>query len=106
MAAMRWAGWVTGCAMVVVGAFWMFMWLVGSNGFSSSRGGIILGGNLMLVALAVPGAIALARRFSQRWLNAGLSPWKAAPLAIACACAAALAFLTVGCFVVLGVASA
>ncbi len=106
MGGVRWAGWVTGFAMVVLGAFWMFMWLIGSNGFSSSRGGVILGGNLLLVALAIPGAIWLARHLSRRWLSGGWSPWKAVPLATVSAFAAGLGFLCISCFVVLAVASA
>jgi hypothetical protein len=106
MGGVRWAGWVTGFAMVVLGALWMFMWLVGSNGFSSSRGGVILGGNLLLVVLAIPGAIWLARRLSSRWLADGWPQWKAVPLAVVGAFSAGLGFLCVSCFVVLAVASA
>lgn len=106
MAGVRWAGWVTGFAMVLLGAFWMFMWLIGSNGFSGSRGNMILGGNLLLVAVAIPGATWQACRLSRRWLAEGWSPWKAAPLAIAGGFAAGLGFLCIACFVVLGVASA
>ncbi len=106
MGGVRWAGVVTGFAMVLLGAFWMFTWLIGSNGFNSSRGGVILGGNLLLVAVAIPGATWLACRLTRRWITDGWSPWKAAPLAIASACAAGLGFLAVACFVVLGVASA
>ncbi len=106
MGGVRWAGWVTGFAMVVLGAFWMFMWLIGSNGFSSSRGGVILGGNLLMVVLAIIGATWLARRLTRRWLTEGWSPWRAALTAIASAFVAGLGFLAVTCFVVLGVASA
>lgn len=106
MGGVRWAGGLTGIAMLLLGAFWMFMWLIGSNGFSSSRGSVILGGNLLLVALAIPGAIWLACRLSRRWLTEGWPLWKATPLAVVCAFAAGLAFLAVFCFVVLAVASA
>ena len=40
MGGVRWAGGLTGIAMLLLGAFWMFMWLIGSNGFSSSRGSV------------------------------------------------------------------
>lgn len=100
----RWAGWITAIAMVVVGAFWMFMWLIGSNGFSSSRGAVVLGGNLLLVALAFVGTIWLARRLCSRWCARGWSQGGAAALATASSLAAGLGFLVVGSFAVLAVA--
>lgn len=102
----RWAGWITAIAMVVIGAFWMFMWLIGSNGFSSSRGAVVLGGNLLLVALALAGAVWLARRLCARWCARGWSQAGATLLAAASSVAAALAFLVTGSFAVLAVAGA
>jgi hypothetical protein len=104
MQGVRWAGWVTGAVMVAVGAFWMFMWLIGSNGMIGSRGTTVLGGNLLLVALAIPGTVWLTRRLGSRWLARGWSNAKAAWLATVASLAAGLAFLVAGCFAVLAVA--
>ncbi len=104
MQGVRWAGWVTGFLMLVFGAFWMFMWLIGSNGFNSSRGAMVLWGNLLLVVLAVLGAVGLACRLSRRWLTGGRPAWQAVPLAIVSSFAAGFALLAVGCFAVLAVA--
>lgn len=100
----RWAGWITGCTMAVLGAFWMFAWLIGSNGYNSSRGATVLGGNLLLVALALVGSVWLARRLSGRWLANGWPLWRATALATVSSVAAALVFLGVGCLVVVGIA--
>lgn len=34
MGGVRWAGGVIGIAMLLLGAFWMFVWLIGGHGFS------------------------------------------------------------------------
>lgn len=106
MQGVRLAGWFTAIAMLVVGAFWMFMWLVGSNGFSSSRGAVVLAGNLLLVTVAVSGCTWFTRRLGGRWIAQGWSPLKAAALATLSSLAAGLAFLVTGSFAVLAVAGA
>jgi sugar phosphate permease len=44
---------VTALLLGAFGVFWMFMWLVGTNGYNGSTGGAILACNLALVILSI-----------------------------------------------------
>jgi hypothetical protein len=43
----------TALIMIAFGVFWMFVWLIGTNGYSESKGGTILVLNLLMVILLV-----------------------------------------------------
>ncbi len=74
---------VTAVLMVIVSLFWMFMWLIGSNGYSESKGGLILTSNGVAVLVAT-----IAATVASGWLAHKLasvttwSPWVVAPLTI------------------------
>ena len=74
---------VTALLMIAFGVFWMFMWLVGTNGYSESKGTLILGSNLVLVILSVVASSVasgwLARRMETK---RGWPFWAAALLAV------------------------
>ena len=74
---------ITALSMIAFGVFWMFMWLVGTNGYSESKGGMILGGNLALVILSIIISSAasgwLANKLGARL---GWPMWAAAPVVI------------------------
>jgi predicted anti-sigma-YlaC factor YlaD len=44
---------ITALLMILLGVFWMLMWLVGTNGYSESKGTAILASNLVLVILSI-----------------------------------------------------
>jgi hypothetical protein len=44
---------ITALMMILLGVFWMLMWLVGTNGYSESKGTVILASNLVLVILSI-----------------------------------------------------
>jgi hypothetical protein len=75
---------ITALLMIVFGVFWMFMWLVGTNGYSSSTGGMILTVNFVLVLLSVVAA-SVASGLLAKMLKTkmGWSLWLAGPLSIA-----------------------
>lgn len=74
---------ITALLMAVIGLFWMFIWLVGTNGYSESKGGTILASNLVLVLLSIIGS-AIASGWLARQMNksTGWSAWVVAPLTI------------------------
>ncbi|HYG09967.1 MAG TPA: hypothetical protein VD835_08485, partial [Pyrinomonadaceae bacterium] len=57
---------VTALLMIAIGVFWMFMWLVGTNGYSESKGGMILVSNLVLVISSVVGSTAASGWLASR----------------------------------------
>lgn len=61
----------TALVTLPLGAFWMFVWLIGTNGYSERQGGTILASILALVLIATLAAMAasrwLAARASARW---------------------------------------
>jgi hypothetical protein len=95
---------VTALLMIAFGVFWMFMWLVGTNGYSESKGTLILGSNLVLVILAVVVSSA-ASAWATRKLEAKLAwPfWAAAPLAVVGVLAAAAVAMFAGSLLIIAV---
>lgn len=74
---------ITALAMIVVGLFFMFMWLVGTNGYDSSTGGTILIANLVVIIITIVIASVVSgwlAHFLQK--RSAMSPWLAGPLAI------------------------
>lgn len=95
---------LTALVMIAFGAFWMFMWLVGTNGYSEAKGGTILAANLVLVILSIvvsSAASAFLTGFLER--KNGWSFFAAAPLSIVAVVAAAVAVLFVGSLIVISV---
>jgi hypothetical protein len=90
--------------MLAVGVFWMFMWLVGANGYSERKGTIILGGNLVLAIFFVIITSAasgwLASKFASRTT---LSIWLIAPLTILTVTAASVAAMFVGSLIIIAI---
>jgi hypothetical protein len=78
---------VTALLMIAFGVFWMFMWLVGTNGYSESKGTLILGSNLAMVVLSVAGSTVasgwLANKLKAR---PGWPMWVLAPSVILGVC--------------------
>lgn len=74
---------VTALLMIVFGVFWMFMWLIGTNGYSESKGTLILGSILALVILSVVASSASSSLLARK-LEAKMAwPfWAAAALAV------------------------
>jgi hypothetical protein len=87
--------------MIAFGVFWMFVWLIGTNGYSESKGTTILGLNLLLVILFVVVSGAVTGYLSERLQKkTGLSFFIAAPLTILMVVAAAGAALFVGSIII------
>lgn len=74
---------ITALIMIVAGVFFMFMWLVGTNGYNTTMGTTILIANLVVIIIAI-----VISSVSSGWLahflqqRSGMSPWLAGPLAI------------------------
>lgn len=88
--------------MLAVGVFWMFMWLVGANGYSERKGIIILGGNLVIAISAVIFASLasgwVASKFASRTT---MSFWLIAPLTILVVTAVALVSMFIGSLIII-----
>lgn len=95
---------VTALVMIVFGVFWMFVWLVGTNGYSEAMGGTILGLNLLLVILSIVVSSATSA-FLTKTLEAktGWSVFIAAPLTVVAVVAVSIFALFVGSLIVVGV---
>lgn len=95
---------VTALIMIVFGVFWIFVWLVGTNGYSEAKGGTILGLNLLLVILSVIVSSA-ASAFLTKMLEAktGWSVFIAAPLTVVAVVAVSVVVMFVGSLIVVGV---
>ena len=96
---------VTALIMVVVGVFFMFMWLIGTNGYNTSTGGMILGANLVVIIIAI-----VISSVASGWLanvlqtRTGLSPWLVGPTTVvAVATVSTVAIFLIG-VVIIGVA--
>ena len=93
---------VTALLMIAIGVFWMFMWLVGTNGYSESKGGMILVSNLVLVISSVVGSTA-----ASGWLASRLKPregwptWVLALLVVFGVVAVAVILLFVGSLLII-----
>lgn len=95
---------ITALLMIVFGVFWMFMWLVGTNGYSGSQGGTILAANLVLVILSI-----IVSSAASGWLTgklearAGWPVWAVAPLVIVGVLVAAVIVLIAGSLLIVAV---
>ncbi len=92
---------ITAVIMILFGVFWMFMWLIGTNGYGTSQGTTILLCILVLVLSSIA-----ASSVASGWLAKELqtrtawSPWATAPLAILAVTAVAVVALFVGSVIV------
>lgn len=72
--------------MGAIAAFWGFMWLLGSNGYSGGRGTALLFGNAALaLACTIAGIVAaglLARRFHRHGWSRGVAVLAGAGLGV------------------------
>lgn len=93
---------VTALIMIVFGVFWMFVWLIGTNGYSETKGGTILALNLLMVILSVVISSA-ASGFLTKTLQAKTqwSVFIAAPLTIIAVIAVSVSALFVGSLLVI-----
>jgi hypothetical protein len=93
---------ITALLMIAVGVFWMFMWLVGTNGYSQSKGTLILGSNLALVVLSV-----IVTTVASAWLTnklkarEGWPMWVLAPSVILGVCTVAVIVMFVGSLIII-----
>jgi len=96
---------ITGLLMCAFGLFWMFMWLVGTNGYNGSIGGAILACNLALVILSIIVSSATSGWLANK-LGARLSwpMWASAPVAILVVMMVSGIFLFVGSLIIIAVA--
>jgi MFS family permease len=96
---------ITALLMIAYGVFYMFMWLVGTNGYSGSIGGAILVANLVLVifSIIVSSLVSgwLANRLGARL---GWPMWASAPLAIVGVIVVAVACMFIGSLIIIAVA--
>jgi hypothetical protein len=96
---------VTALLLGAFGVFWMFMWLVGTNGYNGSTGGAILACNLALVILSI-----IVSSVASGWLTNKLRArldwptWAAAAMVVVGVLVAAVAFLFAGSLVIIAVA--
>ena len=99
---------VSGLTALLLGAFgvfWMFMWLVGTNGYNGSTGGAILACNLALVILSI-----IVSSVASGWLTnklgarLGWPTWAAAPVVIVGVLVVAVIFLFAGSLLIIAVA--
>ena len=93
---------ITALIMILFGIFWMITWLIGTNGYSESKGLTILVSNLVLVLLSIVVA-SLASGWLAKELQTRLawSPWLTAPLSIVAVTAVAVSALFVGSVIVI-----
>lgn len=92
---------ITALIMIAFGVFWMFAWLIGTNGYSESKGGTILALNLLMVILSVVVSSA-ASGFLTKILQAKTqwSVFIAAPLTIIAVIAVSVSALFIGSLLV------
>ena len=96
---------VTALVLIAVGVFWMFIMLVGTNGYNSSTGGMILGANLLMVLITVVIASVVSG-----WLahviqkRSGMSPWLVGPLTVVAVSAVSIVAIFVLGILIVGVA--
>jgi hypothetical protein len=93
---------VTALIMIVVGVFFMFMWLIGTNGYNTSMGGTILGANLVVIIIAIVIASVVSG-----WLahvlqaRTGMSPWLVGPLTVvAVSAVSSIAIFLIGIIII------
>lgn len=94
---------ISALLMSAFGLFWMFAWLLGSNGYSEAKGTKLLVGNAFVVLLAVvassiaSGLIASVLRRRTTWPSLLV-----APLSIVAACAMAIIAMFVVSLLIVG----
>ncbi len=105
---MRWiVSVITALIMIVVGVFWMFMWLIGTNGYNTSTGTAILASNLVLVILSTIVVSVASSWLTKRLVTrTGMSVWIIAPLCIVALIVVAFAALFIGSIIIVGIAEA
>ncbi|HZG50957.1 MAG TPA: hypothetical protein VEZ40_02375 [Pyrinomonadaceae bacterium] len=95
----------TALLMIALGVFWMFMWLVGTNGYDGSTGGAILAANLVLVILSIIFSSVASGWLAQRLAaRLGWPLWASAPIAVLAAVTISFIFLFVGSLIIIAVA--
>lgn len=82
------AGFAAAIAMLAVAPLWGFVWLLGTNGYSSDRGGAILVVQAAAALLAVPAAGGIAHAVARRHADWG----RAVAFVVGCVAGVALAF--------------
>jgi hypothetical protein len=96
---------ITALLMILFGIFWMFTWLIGTNGYNGSTGGAILVSNLVLVILSIifssvaSGSLANMLAARLRW-----PMWAAAPVVIFGVVLVSVVFLFIGSLIIISVA--
>lgn len=95
---------ITALVLIAVGVFWMFMMLVGANGYDGSTGMKILVGNFVLVIVTI-----VISSILSGWLahvvqrRSGISSWVVGPLAVVFVTAASILALFVVGFLIVAV---
>ncbi|HEX8634951.1 MAG TPA: hypothetical protein VF703_12460 [Pyrinomonadaceae bacterium] len=96
---------VNALLMIAVGVFWMFMWLVGTNGYNGSTGGAILAANLALVVLSIICSSVASGWLAQRLAaRLGWPMWATAPVVILGVVTVSVIFLFVASLIIIAVA--
>lgn len=95
---------ITALPIAAFGVFWMFVWLVGTNGYSEAKSGTILALNLLMVILSVI-VSSVASGFLTNFLQAKTqwSVFVAAPLAIVSVTVVSVFVLFAGSLFIVGV---
>jgi hypothetical protein len=92
---------ITALIMIAFGVFWMFVWLIGTNGYSESKGGTILALNLLMVIFwVIISSVASGYLSAKLQKKTGLSFFIAAPLTILMVIAVAGIALFIGSIIV------
>jgi uncharacterized membrane protein len=92
---------VTALIMIAFGVFWMFVWLIGTNGYSEAKGGTILVLNLLMVIFwVIISSVASGYLSEKLQKKTGLSFFIAAPLTILMVIAVAGIALFIGSIIV------
>ncbi len=93
---------ITALIMILFGIFWMITWLIGTNGYSESKGLAILVSNLVLVLLSI-----IVSTVASGWLAKKLetrtawSLWMTAPLVIVAVTVVAVSALFIGSVIII-----
>ena len=95
---------VTALITIAFGVFWMFVWLIGTNGYSEVKGTTILALNLLMVILSVI-ISSVASAFLTKMLQAKTrwSVFISAPLTVFALVVVSVFALFVGSLIIVGV---
>jgi hypothetical protein len=92
----------TALSMIAFGVFWMFMWLLGTNGYSESKGTLILGSNLAMVILSVVVSTAASAWLTNKLkAREGWPMWALAPSVILGVVTAAVILMFAGSLIII-----